>query len=212
MNISTNHNHTNFKAIQVKLNKQSPTVRKYLSTTTNSLKDIEAKQMNIDSYIARIKNIVIPNAIRSNVANKFPEINLKAFDDQKIDFFKDEPTLLVDLNERIEENYSPRSLRYERVKTIDKQKFLDLYITYNNKSICADSAPMENRFEPATQLDLAMGYMVNSWSSNMGQAHNFFKEILENRPEFIEFAEKNNKKSLEKNSELLKKVTDWFEK
>jgi hypothetical protein len=212
MNINKNHNQPNFKALKVKLNKQSPTVQKYLSTSSNSLKDIEVTQQNIDKYITNIEKNVIQHAIRSYIANKFPEIDLKTFDEQRIDFFKDEPTLLVDLKERIEENYSPRSLRYERVKTIDKQKFLDLYIAYNNKSIRADSAPMENRFEPAAQLDLAMGYIVNSWSSNMGQAHNFFKEILENRPEFVAFKEKNDRIKAEKEAELLKKVTDWFKK
>ena len=83
--------------------------------------------------------------------------------------------------------------------------FLDLYITYNNQSVLADSAPMEDRFKPATQLDLAMGYMTKSWTSNIGHAQKFFKEILENRPEFIEFTEKHNKNKKTEEAELLKK-------
>ena len=197
MNINTNYNypnnnHTNFKAIKVKLNKQSPTVQKYLSTTTNSLKDIEAAQEHIDSYITRIENIVIPSAIRSYIANKFPDMNLEAFDKQKIDFFKDEPVLLVNLKERTKPHYNPHNL--------------DLYITYNNKEAWADSARMDNRWAPAKQLEIAMGYMVKSWISNIGQAHDFFKGILEKRPEFIEFAKEFEQQNARKDAELLKKV------
>lgn len=206
MNINTNynypnHNHTNFKAIQVKLNKQSPTIQKYLSTTNNTPEQIITAQKELERLVECVRHDINRHTIRSIIQKRHPEVAGKYVSDYnyKWDFFTNNPELTLNL------------VHDENVVGLSNK--LNIYLTNDEEQVLIAEGTVPIYDSPAKQLAHNLRYYINPKFSIFGDNEDyikFFSKMLDKSPEYTAFAEKINNEIAEKKSEVSKNISDWF--
>lgn len=201
MNVNTNYNHPNFKAIQVKLNKQSPTIQKYLSTANNTPEQIIRAQKELDRLVRKVSSVINFDVIPNIIKGKHPEViaNKALYNEDKIDFFTNNPELTLNL------------VHDENVVGLSNK--LNIYITDGEKQALVEEHKIPSYDSPAKQLAHSLEYYINSKFAQPGYNEDcikFISKILEKSPEYTAFAEKINNEIAEKKSEVSKNISDWF--
>lgn len=200
MNINTNYNYANFKAINVKLNKQSPVIQKYLSTGANELKDIKKAQQSIDGCVATIRTFLNGEIIRKILMNRHPDVagkNIAEYHSKNFEFFKDEPELFVD----IEENPAKFGSN------------LELYLTDNNRRVRIGENYIPKRDSMARDFNYAFETFFHRYNPiNKKGMEEIVANMLDKQPEYIAFVNANKKEKAKEYNELFEEVDSWKNK